>query len=55
MKSIVGIAQGMGKKTVAEFIENADVARLLRDSGVDYGQGYYLGPPQPVGDVLWAA
>ena len=42
----------VGKKTVAEFIEDADVSRLLRESGVDYGQGYYLGPPQPVEEVL---
>ena len=55
VKAIVGIAQGMGKKTVAESIENVDVIRLLRDSGVDFGQGYYLGRPQPVGDVLSAS
>lgn len=54
VKAIVGIAKGMGKKTVAESIENADVTRLLRDSGVDYGQGYHLGRPQSVGDVLVA-
>jgi diguanylate cyclase (GGDEF)-like protein/PAS domain S-box-containing protein len=52
VNAIVGIAQGMGKKTVAEFVENADLSRLLRDRGVDYGQGYHLGRPQPVGDVL---
>ena len=55
VKAIVGIAKGMGKKTVAEFVENADVTRLLRDSGVDYGQGYHLGRPRPVEKVLLAA
>ena len=54
VKAIVGIARGMGKKTVAEFVENADVTRLLRDSGVDYGQGYHLGRPQSVADTLAA-
>ncbi len=54
VKALVGIAKGMGKKTVAEFIENADVTRLLRDSGVDFGQGYHLGRPQPVGELLLA-
>jgi EAL domain-containing protein (putative c-di-GMP-specific phosphodiesterase class I) len=54
VKALVGIAKGMGKKTVAESIENADVTRQLRDSGVDYGQGYHLGRPRPVGDVLLA-
>jgi diguanylate cyclase (GGDEF)-like protein/PAS domain S-box-containing protein len=54
VKAIVGIAQGMGKKTIAEFVENADVTRLLRNSGVDFGQGYHFGPPQPVEEVLLA-
>ena len=54
VKAIVGIAQEMGKRTVAEFIENGTVSRLLRDSGVDYGQGYHLGRPQPIRDVLLA-
>ena len=54
VKALVGIAKGMGKKTVADFIENVDVTRLLRDSGVDFGQGYHLGRPQPVGELLLA-
>jgi diguanylate cyclase (GGDEF)-like protein/PAS domain S-box-containing protein len=50
--AIVRIAKGLGKKTVAEFVEDAHVTRLLRESGVDYGQGYYLGRPAPVADLL---
>ena len=55
VRAIVGISREMGKKTVAEFVESAEMARFLRDSGVDCGQGYYLGPPQPVSDLLEAA
>jgi diguanylate cyclase (GGDEF)-like protein/PAS domain S-box-containing protein len=51
VQAIVGIARGMGKKTVAEFVGDADTARLLRESGVDYAQGYHIGPPQPVTEV----
>jgi EAL domain-containing protein (putative c-di-GMP-specific phosphodiesterase class I) len=54
VQALVGIAKGMGKKTVAEFVESADVARMLRESGVDYGQGYHLGRPRSVEDVLLA-
>ena len=53
VNAIVTIARGMGKKNVAEFVESADMSRLLRDSGVDYGQGYYLGRPRPVEEVLF--
>jgi diguanylate cyclase (GGDEF)-like protein len=52
VESIVAIAQGMGKKTIAEFVPNDAVTRLLRTIGVDYGQGFHIGPPRPVSDVL---
>jgi EAL domain-containing protein (putative c-di-GMP-specific phosphodiesterase class I) len=52
VKAIVGIAQGMGKKTVAEFVADANAVRWLLDSCVDYAQGYYIGLPQPVANFL---
>lgn len=52
VRAIVGIAPGMGKKTVAEFVTDADAACLLRESGVDYAQGYHIGRPRPVTEVL---
>jgi diguanylate cyclase (GGDEF)-like protein/PAS domain S-box-containing protein len=48
VQAIVGIAQGMGKKTVAEFVGDADTAQVLLECGVDYAQGYHIGTPQPV-------
>jgi EAL domain-containing protein (putative c-di-GMP-specific phosphodiesterase class I) len=48
VQSIVGIAKGMGKKTIAEFVGDAETARLLREGGVDYAQGYHVGLPRPV-------
>ena len=47
-KAIVTISREMGKKTVAEFVESAEMASFLRDNGVDCGQGCRLGPPGPV-------
>jgi EAL domain-containing protein (putative c-di-GMP-specific phosphodiesterase class I) len=55
VKAIVGISREMRKRTVAEFVESAEMATFLRDNGVDCGQGYYLGAPQPVTDLLQAA
>lgn len=43
--SIVQIAHTVGKQTVAEFVENAEILKLLKESGVDYVQGYYIGRP----------
>jgi diguanylate cyclase (GGDEF)-like protein len=45
VQAIVGIARGLGKRTIAEFVEDEATAVLLREYGVDMGQGYHLGPP----------
>lgn len=45
VSSINDIAHSFGKKTIAEFVENADVLHLLRQSGVDYVQGYHISRP----------
>ena len=50
--AIVGIARGMGKKTIAEFVPDENTCSLLVKSGVDYAQGYHIGPPRPLRDVL---
>jgi diguanylate cyclase (GGDEF)-like protein len=52
VQAIVCIAQGMGKKTVAEFVADASSVCLLRDNGVHYAQGYHIGLPRPVAEVL---
>ena len=39
-------------QTVAEGIESAESAVLLRDLGSDVLQGYFLSPPLPSADVL---
>jgi diguanylate cyclase (GGDEF)-like protein/PAS domain S-box-containing protein len=52
VRAIVTIAQGLGKTTVAEFVAEADSVRLLNEIGVDYGQGYFLGEPRPLSEVL---
>ncbi len=43
--SINNIAHSLGKKTIAEFVENAETLKMLRECGVDYIQGFYLAKP----------
>ncbi|MDH3980022.1 MAG: EAL domain-containing protein, partial [Gammaproteobacteria bacterium] len=45
VRSINEVAHASGKKTIAEFVEDAETAELLRRIGVDYAQGYYFGKP----------
>jgi EAL domain-containing protein (putative c-di-GMP-specific phosphodiesterase class I) len=48
IQAVVAIARGLGKQTVAEHVGDGTTVALLRDLGVDYGQGYFLGKPQPL-------
>jgi diguanylate cyclase (GGDEF)-like protein/PAS domain S-box-containing protein len=52
VRAIVDIARGLGKKTIAEFVATEDTLRLVRQIGVDYAQGYHVGRPRPLLDVL---
>ncbi len=49
VKSINEIGQIMNKKTIAEFVENAEIMSMLREIGVDYVQGYHISKPIPIG------
>jgi diguanylate cyclase (GGDEF)-like protein len=46
VRSMCEIARKLGKKTIAEFVDSAQVVSLLKEIGVDYGQGYLFGKPQ---------
>ncbi len=50
VKSINEIGQALGKKTIAEFVENSAILEKLRlrHIGIDYAQGYFIGEPQPL-------
>ena len=40
-----GLANGFGLSTIAECVESADEAALLRSEGIGYLQGYHFGRP----------
>ena len=48
VEAIVGIARGMGKKTVAEFVTDQAMTDRLRRSGIDYAQGFHIGVPRSI-------
>ena len=54
ISAIVTIARGMGKQTVAEFVTDQETSDLLLASGVEYAQGFHIGRPAPVEEVLAA-
>ena len=52
VRCFVQVAQLMGLRTVAEFVESAAVLERLRQIGVHYAQGYYLHRPEPFETLL---
>ena len=42
------MAHTMGLKTVAEYVESAEIFDILKKLNVDYSQGYFIGKPKEV-------
>jgi EAL domain-containing protein (putative c-di-GMP-specific phosphodiesterase class I) len=45
VKSIINFAKKSNIKTIAEHVETQDVYDIVRELGVDYSQGYFIGKP----------
>jgi diguanylate cyclase (GGDEF)-like protein len=45
VRSMNDIAHSLGKRTIAEYVENLDQLNLLQHYGTDLVQGYYIGKP----------
>ena len=52
MRSIVGIAHDLGKRTVAEFVSSPEILEVVRAEGVDFAQGFLIGRPVPEGEFI---
>jgi diguanylate cyclase (GGDEF)-like protein len=52
VQAIVQIARGLGKATIAEYVQDDVTAQMLREYGVDMAQGYHLGRPVAVAEAL---
>ncbi len=52
VKSINEIGHVMGMQTIAEFVENDAIRQRLKAMGVDFAQGYGIGRPEPIDNIL---
>ena len=48
VRAVVQACEGLGIKTIAEFVTDQVTMDLVRELGVDFAQGYHLGRPEPV-------
>ncbi len=51
VQSVVDIARGLGKRTIAEFVGDEETLSLLRRYGVDYAQGFHVAKPQSLDEL----
>jgi diguanylate cyclase (GGDEF)-like protein/PAS domain S-box-containing protein len=54
VSALIEVCQGLGIKTIAEFVGDQRTMDMVRDLGVDFAQGYYLGRPEPVSSLRTA-
>lgn len=52
VQSVHQVGQLMAVKTIAEYVENEQIIRILRDIGIEFGQGYGISRPIPLPDVI---
>ena len=46
VKTIVDFASQLGIETIAEFVDSQEILDKVKELGIDYSQGYFLGKPQ---------
>jgi diguanylate cyclase (GGDEF)-like protein len=52
LSAIVQLARAMRVQTVAECVESVEIRDIIRELGVEYGQGFSIGRPVPLTDVI---
>jgi len=52
IQAIAQLARAMSLVTVAEYVETDEIRQRIAMLGVDYGQGFAIAQPVPIGDVL---
>jgi diguanylate cyclase (GGDEF)-like protein len=52
VRAIAQLARTMGMETVAEYVETDELRARMAGLGVDYGQGFAIGRPVPIDQIL---
>jgi len=52
VETIVKLAEQLGIETVAEFVSTEEIYNTVKELGVDWAQGYWLGKPVPLESML---
>ena len=52
VRTIQGVGRLMGRQTIAEYVQSQEIHEAIESIGCDYAQGYWVGCPVPLVDVL---
>ncbi len=47
VETMIYLAKKTNKKTIAEFVHSKEIFEIVRELGVDFAQGYFIGEPSP--------
>ena len=48
VETIVELAHKLHIHTIAEFVSSKEILDIIKELGVDYAQGFYMGKPEPI-------
>ena len=51
VKAIVDVAHGLGRRTVAEYVETKEIEETVKELGIEYAQGHYYAKAFPIDDI----
>ncbi len=52
IKSIVLFSKKQNIKLIAEFVSDLKILRYVKNIGIDYSQGYYIGKPMKIEELF---
>jgi len=52
VETIVDLAKKLHVDTIAEFVSSEEILKVVKELGVDYAQGYFIGKPEPISKHL---
>ena len=50
VSSICAIGEVLGMKTIAEYVEDEEILKIVNDLGIDYAQGFHISKPAPLSE-----
>lgn len=52
VQTINDMAHRLGMETIAEYVENEKILNMISEMGVDYVQGFAIGKPEPLSNLI---